>query len=92
MPNTFSSLQNAIAVVTGGTQGVGEAIARTLAERGAAGLVICGRNAERGAAVAREITARAAIRNSCRPTSTASRRPGPSPPAPIRRSGGSTCS
>lgn len=57
MPNSFSSLQNAIAVVTGGTQGVGEMIARTLAERGAAGLVICGRNAERGGAVAREITA-----------------------------------
>jgi NAD(P)-dependent dehydrogenase (short-subunit alcohol dehydrogenase family) len=57
MPNTYSSLQNSIAVVTGGTQGVGEAIARTLAERGAAGLVICGRNADRGAAVAKEITA-----------------------------------
>ncbi|HZH12201.1 MAG TPA: SDR family oxidoreductase [Microvirga sp.] len=49
--------KNAIAVVTGGTQGLGEAIARTLAERGAAGLVICGRNVERGEAVAREITA-----------------------------------
>ena len=57
MPNSFSSLQNSIAVVTGGTQGVGEAIARTLAERGAAGIVICGRNRDKGAAVAREITA-----------------------------------
>jgi NAD(P)-dependent dehydrogenase (short-subunit alcohol dehydrogenase family) len=56
MPQT-SQFENAIAVVTGGTQGLGEAIARTLAERGAAGLVICGRNAERGEAVAREITA-----------------------------------
>lgn len=52
-----SQFQNAIAVVTGGTQGLGETIARTLAERGAAGLVICGRNAERGETVAREITA-----------------------------------
>jgi NAD(P)-dependent dehydrogenase (short-subunit alcohol dehydrogenase family) len=46
-----------VAVVTGGTQGVGEAIARLFAERGAAGLVICGRNAERGKAVAAEINA-----------------------------------
>jgi NAD(P)-dependent dehydrogenase (short-subunit alcohol dehydrogenase family) len=56
MPHS-SQFQNAVAVVTGGTQGLGETIARTLAERGAAGLVICGRNAERGEAVAREITA-----------------------------------
>ncbi|HZW48241.1 MAG TPA: SDR family oxidoreductase [Microvirga sp.] len=52
-----AQFKNAVAVVTGGTQGLGETIARTLAERGAAGLVICGRNAERGEAVAREITA-----------------------------------
>lgn len=52
-----TQFRNAVAVVTGGTQGLGETIARTLAERGAAGLVICGRNAERGEAVAREITA-----------------------------------
>lgn len=41
-----------VAVVTGGTQGLGEAVARLLAARGAAGLVICGRTAERGEAVA----------------------------------------
>ena len=46
------------AVVTGGTQGLGEAVARLFAERGAAGLVICGRNAERGEAVAADITGR----------------------------------
>ncbi|HEY8384068.1 MAG TPA: SDR family oxidoreductase [Microvirga sp.] len=50
------SLQDTVAVVTGGTQGLGEAIARLLAERGARGLVICGRNAERGQAVAEGLT------------------------------------
>ena len=44
------------AVITGGTQGLGEATARLFAERGAAGLVICGRNTERGEAVARDIS------------------------------------
>jgi NAD(P)-dependent dehydrogenase (short-subunit alcohol dehydrogenase family) len=46
-----------IAVVTGGTQGLGETVARLLAARGAAGLVICGRNAKHGEAVAAGITA-----------------------------------
>ena len=44
------------AVVTGGTQGLGEATARLLAERGAAGLVISGRDVERGKAVCEDIT------------------------------------
>ncbi len=38
-------------VVTGSTQGVGEAIAVSLAEAGAAGLVICGRNEANGGRV-----------------------------------------
>jgi NAD(P)-dependent dehydrogenase (short-subunit alcohol dehydrogenase family) len=46
-----------VAVVTGGTQGLGETIARLLAERGAAGLVISGRNQERGDAVAADLNA-----------------------------------
>ncbi|ABG04686.1 short-chain dehydrogenase/reductase SDR [Rubrobacter xylanophilus DSM 9941] len=41
-----------VAVVTGGTQGLGESVALQLAERGAAGIVITGRNEERGRRVA----------------------------------------
>src|ERR1700747_950761 len=51
-----ASLAGKIAIVTGGTQGLGEAIARLFAERGAAGIVICGRNAEKGERVASDIS------------------------------------
>lgn len=48
-----------IAIVTGATQGLGEAIARMLIEQGMiAGLVICGRNAGNGHRLAGEFTAR----------------------------------
>ncbi len=53
-----ASLEGKIAVVTGGSQGLGEAIARLFAERKAAGLVICGRNAVAGEKVAAEISAK----------------------------------
>jgi NAD(P)-dependent dehydrogenase (short-subunit alcohol dehydrogenase family) len=52
-----ASLSGKVAVVTGGSQGLGEAIARLFAARGAAGLVICGRNEQKGRAVAEEIAA-----------------------------------
>jgi NAD(P)-dependent dehydrogenase (short-subunit alcohol dehydrogenase family) len=42
-------------VVTGGTQGLGEETARHLAELGAAGITICGRNTDKGATVARAL-------------------------------------
>jgi NAD(P)-dependent dehydrogenase (short-subunit alcohol dehydrogenase family) len=45
------SMQGKIAIVTGGTQGLGEATAHLLADRGAAGIVICGRSEENGARV-----------------------------------------
>jgi NAD(P)-dependent dehydrogenase (short-subunit alcohol dehydrogenase family) len=50
-------LSGKVAIVTGGTQGLGEAIARLFGERGAAGIVICGRNAKGGERVASEISA-----------------------------------
>jgi NAD(P)-dependent dehydrogenase (short-subunit alcohol dehydrogenase family) len=49
-----------VAVITGGTQGLGEAIARLFAERGAKGIVICGRNGANGKAVAAELTKKGA--------------------------------
>ncbi|HET6519205.1 MAG TPA: SDR family oxidoreductase [Geminicoccaceae bacterium] len=52
---TTDQFKGRYAVITGGTQGLGEAVARLLAGRGAAGLVVCGRNAERGRAVADDI-------------------------------------
>jgi NAD(P)-dependent dehydrogenase (short-subunit alcohol dehydrogenase family) len=53
MKNQFNGK---VAIVTGGTQGLGETIARLLAVRGAAGLVIVGRNKKRGKSVADDLT------------------------------------
>lgn len=52
----MNRMDGKICVVTGSTQGLGAAIARRLAEAGAAGLVTLGRNAARGEAVAAAIT------------------------------------
>lgn len=41
-----------VVIVEGGTQGFGEAVARKLVADGAAGLVLSGRSAERGRALA----------------------------------------
>ena len=53
----MGQMDGKIAIVTGGTQGLGATIAKLLAERGAAGLVICGRNKAKGEAMAKQIGA-----------------------------------
>ena len=51
----MNRMDGKVCVVAGATQGLGAAIARRLAAAGAKGIVITGRNPERGAAVARDI-------------------------------------
>ena len=53
--STSQQLEGRIAIITGSTQGLGEATARLFAERGAAGIVITGRNSQRGKAVAESL-------------------------------------
>jgi NAD(P)-dependent dehydrogenase (short-subunit alcohol dehydrogenase family) len=57
-----SRLDGKIAIVTGGTQGLGATIARLFAERGAKGIVICGRNADKGRTKAEEISSKTGAR------------------------------
>jgi NAD(P)-dependent dehydrogenase (short-subunit alcohol dehydrogenase family) len=53
---TAGQLAGKVAAITGGTQGLGEAIARLFVACGAAGLAICGRNVERGERIAGELS------------------------------------
>jgi NAD(P)-dependent dehydrogenase (short-subunit alcohol dehydrogenase family) len=55
MDADLSRMDGRVVVVTGGSQGLGEATARLLKARGAAGLVLVARGRERGDAVAGEL-------------------------------------
>jgi predicted dehydrogenase len=55
-------LDGKVVIVTGSTQGLGAAIARRVAELGAAGVVVTGRNAERGEAVRSSLGSDAVLR------------------------------
>jgi NAD(P)-dependent dehydrogenase (short-subunit alcohol dehydrogenase family) len=49
-------LEGKVIIVNGGTQGLGEAVARTAAAHGAAGLVLTGRSVDRGMALADDLS------------------------------------
>jgi NAD(P)-dependent dehydrogenase (short-subunit alcohol dehydrogenase family) len=51
----MSRLDGKVIITTGGTQGVGEAVALQAARKGAAGVVICGRQEDKGRSVAAKI-------------------------------------
>jgi NAD(P)-dependent dehydrogenase (short-subunit alcohol dehydrogenase family) len=51
----FLRNRSTIAVITGGTQGLGLAIAKRLAQEGSRGIVISGRNAEKGEGAAEDL-------------------------------------
>lgn len=51
----MSRLAGRVIITTGGTQGVGKAVALDAAREGAAGLVLCGRQEDKGQAVAAQV-------------------------------------
>jgi NAD(P)-dependent dehydrogenase (short-subunit alcohol dehydrogenase family) len=53
---SHSSVAGKVAVITGGAQGIGEAVARLLAARGAKGIVLVDRQKAKGEAVAASLT------------------------------------
>jgi NAD(P)-dependent dehydrogenase (short-subunit alcohol dehydrogenase family) len=61
----MSRIEGKIAVVTGGSQGLGAAIAEQFAQAGAGGIVIVGRDLEKGRAVAARITEATGVRVEC---------------------------
>ncbi|GLR09611.1 short-chain dehydrogenase [Mixta theicola] len=56
----MGQLQGKVAVVTGGTQGVGAAIARQFTQQGAAAVIICGRNQDKGEKMAARLSSESA--------------------------------
>eukprot|EP00537_Pseudo-nitzschia_pungens_P013971 CAMPEP_0172384076 /NCGR_PEP_ID=MMETSP1061-20121228/1867_1 /TAXON_ID=37318 /ORGANISM="Pseudo-nitzschia pungens, Strain cf. pungens" /LENGTH=518 /DNA_ID=CAMNT_0013112563 /DNA_START=160 /DNA_END=1716 /DNA_ORIENTATION=+ len=56
LPSSMSSLLGKVAVVTGSTQGLGEATLRLFRDRGCRGLVVTGRNEQHGRRLAKELT------------------------------------
>ncbi|MBI3310313.1 MAG: SDR family NAD(P)-dependent oxidoreductase, partial [Serratia liquefaciens] len=53
----MNQLLGKVAVITGGTQGLGAAIARHFSQQGAAGVIICGRNQAKGSEIAERLNA-----------------------------------
>ena len=52
----MNRIDGKVALITGGTQGLGAAIARRLAENGAEGIITIGRSEEKGKEVAKKIS------------------------------------